>query len=159
MKSPQAHICEPHDAVFDAALDGWLRNAPTSPKWLDKEISADLQAQLTAILGNELNFHRHLAFLNREGPNRQSPHSDCLANTIPALRHASLQGDGFILAPCALGLDCEPMGGFDHATIEAEVFAGSAIRSNFSRNLGYAVQAGTLARNQCLGFDEACQIL
>jgi 3-hydroxypropanoate dehydrogenase len=159
MKSQQVHLCEPHHAVFDAALDGWLRDAYTSPKWLNKEVSADLQAQLNAILGNELNCHRHLAFLNRDGPNPHPPHSGCLANTIPALRHASLQGDDFILAPCALGLDCEPMGGFDHATIEAEFFAGSAIRSNFSCNLGYAVQAGTLARNRRLGFDEACQIL
>jgi 3-hydroxypropanoate dehydrogenase len=206
MTSSQAHLCEPHHAVSDAALDRLFRDAHTSRKWLDKEVSTTLlmaaydlarfgptasniaplrivfvvsaqakarlkphlsqsnvlqnmQAPVTAILGYDLDFPRHLPFAHCDDPKAQSKFSDPQANTVLALRNASLQGGYFILAARALGLDCGPMGGFDHAGIDAEFFVGTAVKSNFLCNLGYAAQEGTLAPDPRLSFDEACQIL
>ncbi len=85
--------------------------------------------------------------------------TDAEANKILALRNGSLQGGYFILAARALGLDCGPMGGFNHAGIDAEFFAGTQIKSNFLCNLGYGAPGGYRPRNERLAFDEACQIL
>jgi hypothetical protein len=107
----------------------------------------------------DLDFARTLPRLYRDNPNAQSWFSDPEANKILALRNGSLQGGYFILAARALGLDCGPMGGFNHAGIDAEFFAGTQIRSNFLCNLGYGAPGGFRPRNERLGFDEACQIL
>jgi 3-hydroxypropanoate dehydrogenase len=118
-----------------------------------------MEAPVTAILGYDLDFPRHLPRLYRDSPNAQSWFSDAEANKTIALRNASLQGGYFILAARALGLDCGPMGGFNHAGIDAEFFAGTQIKSNFLCNLGYGAPGGFRPRNERLGFDEACKIL
>jgi 3-hydroxypropanoate dehydrogenase len=118
-----------------------------------------MEAPATAILGYDLDFPRHLPRLYRDNPNAQSWFSDTEANKTIALRNASLQGGYFILAARALGLDCGPMGGFNHAGIDAEFFAGTQIKSNFLCNLGYGAPGGFRPRNERLGFDEACKIL
>jgi 3-hydroxypropanoate dehydrogenase len=118
-----------------------------------------MEAPATAILGYDLDFPRHLPRLYRDNPNAQSWFSDAEANKTIALRNASLQGGYFILAARALGLDCGPMGGFNHAGIDAEFFAGTQIKSNFLCNLGYGAPGGFRPRNERLGFDEACKIL
>jgi 3-hydroxypropanoate dehydrogenase len=118
-----------------------------------------MEAPATAILGYDLDFPRTLPRLYRDNPNAQSWFSDTEANKTIALRNASLQGGYFILAARALGLDCGPMGGFNHAGIDAEFFAGTQIKSNFLCNLGYGAPGGFRPRNERLGFDEACKIL
>jgi len=40
-----------------------------------------------------------------------------------AKRNSSLQGAYLIMAARALGLDCGPMSGFDHAKVDEEFFA------------------------------------
>ena len=86
-----------------------------------------------------------------------------------AFRNSSLQGGYFILAARALGLDCGPMSGFDHAQVDQtffapgtegmQAFAGMKIKTNFLCNLGYGDPAKLFARNPRLGFDEACALL
>src|SRR5579875_1509407 len=118
-----------------------------------------MEAPVTAILGYDLDFARFLPRLYRNSPNAQSWFADAGANQVHALRNGSLQGGYFILAARALGLDCGPMGGFSHAGIDAEFFAGTQIKSNFLCNLGYGAPDGHRPRNERLAFDEACQIL
>jgi 3-hydroxypropanoate dehydrogenase len=122
-------------------------------------VRQSMEAPVTAILGYDLDFARTLPRLYRDNPNAQSWFPDAEANKILALRNGSLQGGYFILASRALGLDCGPMGGFNHAGIDAEFFAGTQIKSNFLCNLGYGAPDGFRRRNERLGFDEACQIL
>jgi 3-hydroxypropanoate dehydrogenase len=122
-------------------------------------VRQSMEAPVTAILGYDLDFARFLPRLYRDSPDAQSWFTDTEANKILALRNGSLQGGYFILAARALGLDCGPMGGFNAAGIEAEFFAGAAIKANFLCNLGYGAPGGTRPRNERLGFDEACQIL
>jgi 3-hydroxypropanoate dehydrogenase len=118
-----------------------------------------MEAPATAIVGYDLDFARYLPRLYRNNPDAQSWFADAHANQTIALRNGSLQGGYFILAARALGLDCGPMGGFSHAGIDAEFFAGTQIKSNFLCNLGYGAPGGTRPRNERLGFDEACKIL
>ena len=70
-----------------------------------------------------------------------------------------MQGGYLMLAARALGLDCGPIGGFDHAAVDAEFFAGTTWRSNFLLNLGHGDPAGLFPRNPRLSFEEACRIL
>jgi 3-hydroxypropanoate dehydrogenase len=69
-----------------------------------------------------------------------------------------MQGAYLLLAARALGLDVGPIGGFDSAKVDASFFPGTAWRSNFLVNLGYADPAGLYPRKPRLDFDEACRI-
>jgi len=120
-------------------------------------VRQSMEAPVTAILGYDLDFPRHLSRLYN--PKAPSWFTDSEANKIHALRNGSLQGGYFIVAARALGLDCGPMGGFNHDGIDAEFFAGTRIKSNFLCNLGYGAEGGYRPRNERLSFDEACQIL
>lgn len=118
-----------------------------------------MEGPVTAIVGYDLDFARHLPRLYRNSPDAQSWFADTEANKIHALRNGSLQGGYFILAARALGLDCGPMGGFNHQGVDAEFFAGTGIKSNFLCNLGYGAEGGYRPRNERLAFDEACKIV
>ena len=127
-----------------------------SPTNLDKT----MKAPVTAILAYDLEFYEKLPKL--------FPHNlaarDWFANSPPlaevtAFRNGTLQGGYFILAARALGLDCGPMSGFDNAKVDAEFFAGQAVKSNFLCNLGHGDASKLAPRNPRLDFNEACQLL
>ena len=122
-------------------------------------VRQSMEAPVTAILGYDLDFPRYIPRLYRDNPKAQSWFTDTQDNRVQALRNGSLQGGYFILAARGLGLDCGPMGGFNHAGIDAEFFAGTQIKSNFLCNLGYGAPGGSRPRNERLAFDEACQII
>ena len=115
-------------------------------------------APVTAVLGIDYAFYEKLPFL--------FPHADAkswfvgkkeFADTT-AFRNASLQGGYFLLAARAIGLDCGPMSGFDHAKIDAAFWAGTTVRTNFICNLGHGDRSKLFARSPRLPFDEACRI-
>jgi 3-hydroxypropanoate dehydrogenase len=129
-------------------------------------------APVTAIIGYDGKFFEQLPKL--------FPHVDArswFADTpelagVTARRNSSLQGAYFIVAARALGLDCGPMSGFDHAKMdheffpatqkpnfEYEYFPDSHIKTNFLCNLGYGDPAGLLPRSPRLAFDEACKLI
>ena len=122
-------------------------------------VRQSMEAPVTAVLGYDLDFPRYIPKLYRDNPKAQSWFTDTEDNKVQALRNGSLQGGYFILAARGLGLDCGPMGGFNHAGIDAEFFAGTQIKSNFLCNLGYGAPGGSRPRNERLAFDEACQII
>ena len=118
-----------------------------------------MAAPVTAIIGHDLHFYDKLP--------RLFPHTDARswfagkeeASRTTAFRNGTLQGAYLIIAARALGLDCGPMSGFDHAKVDAEFFPGGTVKSNFLCNLGYGDPAKLFARNPRLPFDEACQVL
>jgi 3-hydroxypropanoate dehydrogenase len=125
-----------------------------SPGNVDKTRSAPV----TAIIGTDMAFYEKLPFL--------FPHADAkswfvgkkeFADTT-AFRNSSLQGGYFIIAARAVGLDCGPMSGFDHAKIDEEFWAGTTVRTNFICNLGHGDPSKLFARSPRLPFDEACRI-
>jgi 3-hydroxypropanoate dehydrogenase len=128
--------------------------ACVSPGNVDKTRAAPV----TAIIGIDLAFYEKLPFL--------FPHADAkswfvgkkeFADTT-AFRNSSLQGGYFIIAARAVGLDCGPMSGFDHAQIDAEFWAGTTVRTNFICSIGHGDPSKLFARSPRLLFDEACRI-
>lgn len=117
------------------------------------------QAPVTVIVGMDLEFHHQLP--------RLFPHVDARAwfegrtelIRTSALRNSSLQGGYLILAARALGLDCGPMSGFDADRVDAEFWAGTAVRTNFVCTLGKGDPSKVLPRHPRLTFDEACRLL
>jgi 3-hydroxypropanoate dehydrogenase len=79
-------------------------------------------------------------------------------NETLGLRNSSLEGAYLILAARAMGLDAGPMSGFDNAAVDAEFFAGTAIKSNFVCALGHGADE-SFPRLPRLAFEDACQIL
>ena len=117
------------------------------------------EAPATAIIGMDMKFYDKLPYL--------FPHTDAKSwfDTAPeatlrtvALRNGSLQGAYLMLAARAIGLDVGGMSGFDNAKVDAEFFAGTAIKSNFLCNIGYGNPANLFPRSPRLSFDEACRI-
>jgi len=116
------------------------------------------QAPVTAIIGMDTHFYEKLGILfpHRPGAADSFKSPDHAHTTM--MRNATLQGAYLILAARALGLDCGPMSGFDHAKVDAAFFAGTAIKSNFLCALGTGTTELLHARLPRLPFDEACKI-
>ena len=118
-----------------------------------------MTAPVTAIIGYDLDFARHLPTLFPHAPDAKDWFTDPKHAEVSAFRNGSLQGAYFLIAARALGLDCGPMSGFDNAGVDREFFAGTAVKSNFLCSLGHGDPSGVFARSPRLAFDEACQIL
>jgi 3-hydroxypropanoate dehydrogenase len=141
-----------------------------SPGNVDKVLSAPV----TVIIGTDFRFYDQLPKLSPQAPAykerfEKSPElTEATAN-----RNSSLQGAYLILAARALGLDCGPMSGFDHAKVDAEFFGADKeipessqeffplthVRSNFLCNLGYGDPSRLIPRKPRLSFEEACALL
>jgi 3-hydroxypropanoate dehydrogenase len=117
------------------------------------------QAPVTVIVGMDLEFFDKLPQL--------FPHADArawfagkpAAIQDTAFRNSSLQGGYLIIAARALGLDCGPMSGFDAARLDAEFWAGTAVKTNFICTLGHGDPAKLFGRSPRLSFDEACSLV
>lgn len=115
-------------------------------------------APVTAIIGTDFAFHEKLPFL--------FPHTDAKSwfvgkkefTETTAFRNSTLQGGYFIMAARAIGLDCGPMSGFDHALMDAAFWAGTTVRTNFICSIGRGNPSKLFARSPRLSFEEACRI-
>lgn len=153
---PSSANCQPLRVVFVRSPDAKAR---LRPALIPGNVDKTMTAPVTAIVGHDLEFHEKLPHLY--------PHADArswfvgneplIATT--AFRNGSLQAGYFILALRAVGLDCGPMSGFDNAKVDAEFFAGTAVKSNFLINIGYGDTARLHDRGPRLGFDEACTVV
>ena len=116
-------------------------------------------APVTAIIGYDLEFHEKLPqlFPHTDARSWFAGKPDLIASA--AFRNGSLQGGYLILAARAIGLDCGPMSGFDNARVDAEFWAGTAVRTNFICNLGHGDPSKLMPRSPRFRFDEACRIL
>lgn len=118
-----------------------------------------MSAPVTAIIGMDLEFHEHLPDLFPHTDARSwFVGNDALINTS-AMRNSSMQGGYFILAARALGFDTGPMSGFDNAAVDAEFFAGSAVKSNFICGVGHGNPSSIFDRLPRPAFDRFNQIL
>jgi 3-hydroxypropanoate dehydrogenase len=115
-----------------------------------------LAAPLTVIVGNDLAFADQMPklFPARAEMMQQWFRQPGVAE-ITASRNATLQGGYMIIAARALGLDCGPMSGFDHAGVDQAFFAGTRIQSNFICNIGYGKPNTPFPRNPRLSFEDA----
>jgi 3-hydroxypropanoate dehydrogenase len=153
---PTSANSQPARLVFVKSREAKERLRPAlAPQNVEKTMTAPV----TAIVAHDLEFFEQLPKL--------MPHVDARAwfASRPAeliekaaFQGSSMQGAYLLLAARALGLDVGPIGGFDSAKVDASFFPGTAWRSNFLVNLGYADPAGLYPRNPRLDFDEACRI-
>ncbi|WP_311269505.1 malonic semialdehyde reductase [Sphingobium sp. WCS2017Hpa-17] len=120
--------------------------------------SKSLAASAIVIVAHDLNFTDHMPQLFPHNPGARHWFSDPQVQKDTAFRNGTLQGAYLILAARSLGLDCGPMSGFDHEALDADFFAGTAIKSNFLCALGHG-EDQPLARLPRLAFEEACKIL
>jgi 3-hydroxypropanoate dehydrogenase len=150
---PTSANCSPARFVWVRSPEGKIKLAELA--W-ERNRAKILQAPLTVIIGNDLDFAAKL-------PKLMPHNAEALqkAFTAPgmteatAMRNGSLQGAYLIIATRALGLDCGPMSGFDNAGVDREFFAGTNIQSNFICSVGYGVPASLFPRNPRLSFEEA----
>ena len=153
---PTSGNCCPARIVFVKTRDGKERLRPA----LDPgNVAQTMAAPATAIIAYDLEFYEKLPVL--------VPHRDARSDFVgkpelirfEAMRSGTLQGAYLIIAARALGLDCGPMGGFDHAKVDAEFFPEGSVKSNFLCNLGYGDPSKLHPRAPRLAFEEACRIL
>lgn len=153
--APTSANCSPARIIFVTSPEAKERLLPAmSPGNVDKTKSAPV----TAIIGMDLDFPETLPKL--------FPHADAKSWFVgkpdfiasSAFRNSSLQGGYFILAARAVGLDCGPMSGFDAAKVDAEFWAGTAVKTNFIVNLGHGDASKLFGRSPRLTFEEACKI-
>ena len=117
-----------------------------------------MAAPVTVIVGMDMAFYDKLPQLSPAVDARSWFAGNDAAIQATAFRNSSLQGGYLIMAARAIGLDCGPMSGFDHAAVDAAFFAGGTVKSNFLCNLGYGDPARLRPRAPRLAFDEACRI-
>jgi 3-hydroxypropanoate dehydrogenase len=116
-------------------------------------------ASAVVIIGYDLDFPEHMSKLFPHAPDAKNWFNDLDAREIGALRNSSLQGAYLLLAARALGWDTGPMSGFDNAGVDAEFFAGTAIKSNFIMAIGKGTNERLFGRLPRLDFDEANTLL
>ena len=149
---------QPMRLVFIRTPEAKARLAPLlSPGNVDKTNAAPV----TAIVAHDLTFYEQLPTLMPQAAGFRDRFAAMPATSIEqmAFQGSSMQGAYLIIAARSLGLDCGPMGGFDHAGVDREFLAGTEWRSNFLLNLGYGDPAGVFPRNPRLTFDDACRIV
>ena len=130
-----------------------------APHLMEANRAKTLAAPWVAIIAYDSAFYEQMPklFPVREGMREMFASNDALAQAT-AFRNGTLQGAYLIVAARQLGLDCGPMSGFDNASVDAEFFAGTSIKSNFLCTLGYANDE-PFPRLPRLDFDEAAEIL
>ncbi len=137
-------------------------------------VEKTMTAPVTVIVAYDLRFYEHLPKLFPQNPGMAKLFEDNPAMVeATAKRNSSLQGAYLIMAARALGLDCGPMSGFDHAKIDEEFFAAGKpcfgcdqeffseghVKTNVLCNLGYGDPATLHTRLPRLAFAEACSLL
>jgi 3-hydroxypropanoate dehydrogenase len=123
-------------------------------------VEKTMTAPVTVIVAYDLRFHLQLSRLFPQSPGMAKlfENNPEMVETT-AKRNSSLQGAYMILAARALGLDCGPMSGFDHAKVDEEFFPEGHVKTNFLCNLGYGDPASLHPRLPRLSFNEACSLL
>lgn len=137
-------------------------------------VEKTMQAPVTVIVAYDLLFYEKLPNLFPQAPAmRELFAKNPQLVELTAIRNSSLQGGYLILAARALGLDCGPMSGFDHAKLDEtffgtgrdrvgcneEFFPEGQVRSNFLCNLGYGDPSRLPPRNPRPSWDDACVLL
>lgn len=133
-----------------------------------------MTAPVTVIVAYDVKFYEHLPklFPHSPGMAKLFERNPELVETT-AKRNSSLQGAYLIIGARALGLDCGPMSGFDHAKVDEEFFAAGKpcfgcdqeffpeghVKTNFLCNLGYGDPSVLHPRLPRLRFNEACSLL
>lgn len=153
---PTSANVSPARFVFLASEAGKARLAPHLSS---ANRAKAMQAPVIAIIAYDLDFAERMPELFPHNPGAKAWFADPELAAVTAIRNGALQGAYLMLAARALGLDCGPMSGFDHAGVDAEFFPEGRVVANFVCCLGYGAREGRFERLPRLTFDEACKVL
>lgn len=153
---PTSMNCSPARFIFIRSDEGKQRLLPALSKG---NIEKTLAAPVIVIIGYDLDFPEYLPQL--------FPHTEAKRffagkpehTETTAFRNSTLQGAYLLIAARAMGLDCGPMSGFDHAKVDAEFFSGTAVRSNFLCAIGVGDSSKLFQRHPRLSFSQACELM
>jgi 3-hydroxypropanoate dehydrogenase len=154
---PTAANSQPGRVYFVKSAEAKEKLRPTlSAGNLDKTMAAPV----TAIVAYDTQFHEQMPklFPARPEMGKALAAMPQEARDFMMLQNGSLQAAYLIIAARALGLDCGPMGGFDHQKVDAAFFSELPWKSIVLINLGYGDPSKLHPRNPRLSFDEACRI-
>ncbi len=93
-------------------------------------------APLVAVLAADTDFHEDLPRTFPHFPGAKDVFADDAAREDAARFNATLQVGYFFLGVRAAGLAAGPMGGFDAESLDADLFAGTTLRSLLVVNIG-----------------------
>lgn len=152
---PTSANCLPARFVFVRSPEA---KALLKPCLSPNNVEKTMAAPVTVIVGYDTEFYEKLPrlFPHTDARSWFAGNPELIHNT--AFRNSSLQGAYLILAARALGLDCGPMSGFDHAKVDGAFFPDGKVKSNFLVNLGYGDPSKVHPRGPRLAFEEACRI-
>jgi 3-hydroxypropanoate dehydrogenase len=154
---PTSANTQPMRLVFVKSAEAKARLRPAI--W-ENNVDKVMLAPVTAIVACDLEFYEQMPKL--------MPGVDVRSRLMTrppevllkmAMQSGTMQGGYLILAARALGLDCGPVGGFDTALVDETFMAGTAWKSNFLLNLGYADHSQLVPRRPRLDFEDACRIV
>ena len=149
---PTSANISPARIVFVASKEAKER---LKPHLSEANRAKTMTAPVTAIVGYDLDFARHVPKLFPHAPGAKDWFKDPKFAEVAAFRNGSLQGAYFMIAARALGLDCGPMSGFDNGGVDRAFFAETRIQSNFICSVGYGKPDSVFPRNPRLSFEEA----
>ena len=118
-----------------------------------------LKASAVVVVGYDLDFPQHMPKLFPHMPGAKDMFDDLPQREVFALRNSSLQGAYLLLAARAHGWDTGAMSGFNNAALDADLFAGTAIKSNFLIAIGKGTTERLFDRLPRLDFAEANTVL
>lgn len=155
--APTSANCAPARIVFVRSQEAKQRLAPAMSAG---NLAKTMAAPVTAIFGYDTRFYERMDFLFPHEKDAKSWFTGSPAKIQEnAFRNGTLQAAYFLIAARAAGLDAGPMSGFDNDKVDAEFFAGTAVKSNFLCNLGHGDPAGVHARAPRFAFADACRIV
>lgn len=154
---PTSGNCCPARFVWVRTDDGKAKLAAAA---IDNNKAKILTAPVTAIIGYDLAFADTLPKLfPARGEAMKAMFRDLHLAETTAFRNSTLQGAYLVVAARAIGLDCGPMSGFNHAVVDEEFFRGTRVKSNFICSLGYGSDVNLYPRNPRLTFEEAGRLV
>lgn len=113
-------------------------------------------APLVVVLAADADFHDTLPIVFPHNPAaRERFAADAARRERVALDQSWLQAGYFILGVRAMGLAAGPMAGFDAPGLDADLLAGTSLRSMLVVNIGHAAEGGYRPRLPRLDRDAA----
>ncbi|MEI8237850.1 MAG: malonic semialdehyde reductase [Actinomycetota bacterium] len=112
-------------------------------------------APLVAVLAADVDFHETLDHLVPHVPGARELFSDDTRRETVARHQAWMQAGYFILGVRAMGLSAGPMAGFDAGAVDADLLAGTSLRSFLVVNIGHPSTDGLRPRSPRLDANTA----
>lgn len=116
-------------------------------------------APLVVVLAADTDFHETLPRVFPHAPGARDRFTDAEHRARTALDQAWLQAGYFIVGVRALGLAAGPMAGFDAAGLDADLLAGTTLRSFLVVNVGHPAPGAWFDRSPRLDHDDVVTVL